>query len=285
MMILRIAKNEYRKWFFNGRLLLLLSVLVILNQMVIVPLRKRAEDMECPLNLLEGYIGICNSKLLLLLVPLLFIVMLSDYPKMDENMLFYISRTGISKWIYGQLLFLAMADGTVLLFIGVSTILPQLTSAFFYNGWSEVILLMQQRYPDLSATFISNLIPANIYFQMLPYKAVIYSSLFYFLYFYFLGIILLFFRIAGKKIVGILFNGFILLIGALLTYFDAYGMWLLPAAHANLAAHYSTYYRQMLLPLRYSVLYFLLLIGAGLIVIKLMQNKIKLDTFLQGGEA
>lgn len=284
-MVLRIAKNEYRKWFFNGRMLLLLSVLVVLNQMVIVPLEERAKDMEYPLNLLEGYVGICNSKILLLLLPLIFIVMLSDYPKMDENMLFYISRTGISKWIYGQLLFLAMADGTILLFIGGSTILPQVTTAFFYNGWSEVVLLMQQRYPELSATFISNLIPANIYFQMLPYKAVIYSTLLYFLYFYFLGVILLLFRIAGKKILGILLDGFLLLIGAMVTYFEAFGMWCLPAAHANLAAHYSTYYREMIFPLWHSLIYFLLFIGAELIFVKLIESNIKLDTFLQGGEA
>lgn len=283
-MILRIAKNEYQKWFVNGRMLLLFSVVVVLNQMVIVPLKERAEDMDCPLNILEGYIGICNSPLLLLLVPLIFIVMLSDYPKMDENMLFYISRTGISKWIYGQLLFLAMADATILFLIGGSAILPQVTTAFFYNGWSEVVLLMQQRYPDLSATFISNLIPANIYFQMLPYKAVIYSTLLYFLYFYLLGVILLLFRISGKKIIGILLDGFLLLIGGVLTYFKAFGMWWLPAAHANLAAHYTTYYREMALPLRHSLLYFLLFIGAELIVVKLIEHNIKLDTFLQGGE-
>ena len=50
-MILRIAKNEYCKWFFNGRILLLLSVLVILNQMVIVPLKQRAEDMASAVDI------------------------------------------------------------------------------------------------------------------------------------------------------------------------------------------------------------------------------------------
>lgn len=260
MKIIKMIKSEYTGWIFNARILLMPCVFILIYSFVTKNLLAYSDRMGTPINLLEPFIGICNSPQLLGLIPIVFLVLISDFPRVDNNMIYKIFRAGRRKWLISQLLFLLFADISFvfLLFIGVT--LPIADSGFLFNGWSDVVTEMNQKMPELSSTFTSKLIPPNLYYQMLPYAALIYSVLLLVLYLYLLGGLLLVLKLIGHKILGVVVTGFVLVLGTGLAQFQLPIQWIFPASHGLLQSHFSSYFRELYCPLEYSVFYFLLLI-------------------------
>lgn len=260
MQVTKIAKNEYIKWLFHSRMLILGCILILIYVMVLQPLKERAAMMGEPVNLLEGYIGICNSPTFLAFLPILFLVLISDFPKMDYNMVFLLHRCGRKNWIAGQLLFLLMADITILAIVFAGLVLPLLSEGYWYNGWSNVITEAAQRLPEQSDSFLTRLIPPNLYFQLTPFAVAIRSSILMFAYFYLLGVIMMFGKFFGKRVIGLIVSALLVVLGAGISYFNLPVMWLLPTAHAIVSRHYTDFYREMYCSMETSYCYFLILI-------------------------
>ncbi|MCH5267505.1 MAG: hypothetical protein J1E62_04090 [Lachnospiraceae bacterium] len=260
MQVTKIAKNEYVKWLLNSRMIVLGCILILMYVMVLQPLKERAAMMGEPLNLLEGYIGLCNSPVFLAFLPVLFLVLVSDFPKMDYNMVFLLHRCGRRNWITGQLLFLFLADITVLAIVFAGMVIPLLDVGFWYNGWSNVITEAAQRLPEGSSRFLTDLIPPNLYFQLTPFVVAVRSSFLMFAYFYLLGVIMMFGKFFGKRVIGLIVSALLVVLGAGASYFSVSVMWLLPAAHAIVSRHYTDFYREMHCSMQASYWYFLILI-------------------------
>lgn len=262
MQIIKVAKNEYIKWLLHSRMIILGCILILMYVMVLQPLKERAAMMGEPLNLLEGYIGICNSPVFLAFLPILFLVLISDFPKMDYNMVFLLHRCGRKNWIAGQLLFLLMADVSILAIVFVGLVIPLLDVGYWYNGWSNVITEAAQRLSEESSSFLTNLIPPNLYFQLTPFTVAIRSSILMLAYFYLLGVVMMFGKFFGKRVIGLIVSALLVVLGAGASYFSVSVMWLLPAAHAIVSSHYTDFYREMHCNMQASYAYFLILILA-----------------------
>lgn len=260
MNIIKIAKNEYVKWALHSRMVIFGCVLILLYVMVLQPLKERAAMMDEPVNLLEGYIGVCNSPIFLAFLPVLFLVMISDFPKMDYNMVFLLHRCGRKNWMAGQLLFLLMADITILVIIFAGLVLPLCQEGYWYNGWSNVITEAEQCLPEQTNRFLTQLILPNLYFQLKPFTVAIQSSILMFAYFYLLGVIMMFGKFFGKRVIGLVVSALLVVLGAGVSYFNLSFMWLLPAAHAIVSRHYTDFYREMYCDMEISYCYFLILI-------------------------
>lgn len=260
MRIIKIAKNEYIKWLFHSRMLVLGCILILMYVMVLQPLKERAAMMGEVVNLLEGYIGVCNSPIFLAFLPILFLVLMSDFPKMDYNMVFLLHRCGRKNWIIGQLLFLLLADMSILAVVFAGLVLPLLDAGYWYNGWSNVITEAAQRLPEQADGFLTELIPPNLYFQLTPFQAAVQSSILMFAYFYLLGVIMMFGKFFGKRVIGLIVSALLVVLGAGISYFKLSLMWMLPAAHAIVSRHYTDFYREMHCSIEASYCYFLILI-------------------------
>ena len=255
MQVIKIAKNEYIKWLFHSRMVILGCILILMYVMVLQPLRERVAMME-------GYIGVCNSPAFLAFLPILFLVLISDFPKMDYNMVFLLHRCGRKNWMAGQLLFLFMADATILAIVFAGLVLPLLNEGYWYNGWSNVITEAAKRLPEETDSFLTQLIPPNLYFQLTPFTVAMRSSILLFAYFYLLGVIMMFGKFFGKRVIGLIVAALLVVLGAGASYFSVSVMWVLPAAHAIVSRHYTDYYREMYCSMEISYCYFLVLILA-----------------------
>lgn len=103
--------------------MIILGVLLIfIYSFAIEPLKSNAKLMGEPLNILEPFIAIANSGAILLIIPLVFLTLIADFPKIDTNTVFYIMRVGRLNWLFGQLLkliFMALSYLAVI-FLGCS---------------------------------------------------------------------------------------------------------------------------------------------------------------------
>ncbi len=88
------ARTEFCKWLISQRMIIAAMLFVFVYLFAVQPLAANAEIMGEPLNILEPYIAALNSGSLLLIIPLGFFALSSDFPRTDGNMMFEMIRTG-----------------------------------------------------------------------------------------------------------------------------------------------------------------------------------------------
>lgn len=53
----------------------------------------------------EPYIATANSYLVLLIVPIFALILMSDFPNLEDGYMFTIYRMGKTKWLIGKVIF------------------------------------------------------------------------------------------------------------------------------------------------------------------------------------
>ena len=269
--VLQVFRLEYLQWITNPKLLMFVVLLVFIRELVILPILRAAQLMDTPINMWEPCIAVGNSGIILLFLPVFYIMLMSDFPKLNHNMFYFIPRVGRKNWFAGQLLFQAAATATYLLIIIVSTLLQVMHNAYSLNGWSLVATRFSSS-QFAGQVDMANLIPLNLYYQMSPIKAFIYTYILLFLYLSLLGCMILFGFMFGKKVWS--FFGVIVMIavGMGFTALRSGYMWLFPSAHAILWIHCQRYYRKYVFSPLLSIV---LLSGACILFIVCSGRKFK----------
>ncbi|SFR56712.1 hypothetical protein [Anaeromicropila populeti] len=266
--ILSTAKMEYIKWICNARMILLGVMVLFIHSFVIQPLQEHAMKMNSPLNTLEPFIATVNSEVLVIIVPVIFLALFSDFPKTDGNTLFSISRIGKVNWIIGQILFAVYAIFTYVGVIFIGSVLPVIASSFWANGWSLVITKYASLYPNDSQSFACLLIKNNLYNQVSPWYAAIQGYAFMMLYLLVIALIMLVFNCMGRKIYGMLTASCVIAFGGTICLVKMPCMWIFPMAHTSIWLHYTNYYRKPIMEMWKSYIYFVgiitILIVAGI---------------------
>ena len=260
------ARMEYSLWLTNPRMSILLVLLVLIHSMVIQPLAQAGGQIGVRFHLLEPLAALCNSTLILLILPLGFLILMAGFPRMDRGFLLQLYRVGRLNWVLGELLYLCMAAGTYLGVVLLGTALCSLPYAPITSpGWSAVATDYVDILGESALKSAIALLPKNLYQQMGPGAAVAGSFLLLFLCLLLMGAVLLAASLPRVKPLGIAADTALLLVGAGFVILDSPWMWGFPCAHALTWLHYHPYFRALVCPLWVSWLYFLL--GAALMTV------------------
>ena len=249
------AKTEYIKWVCDARMVILGVLLIFIYNFAIQPLLQNAEKMNEPLNMLEPFIAVANSGAVLMIIPLVFMTLIADFPKIDNNTVFYIMRIGRKNWLTGQIIKLVMMAASYLAVIFVGSVVPMLTKGFWYNGWSSVVTDFARIYPDKAGNYGAQLVPQNLYNQQSVFSAAVKSYLLLFAYLMILGLILLSFSLIKKKTAGFVLCGTVISLGTAFCAIKTKLMWTMPMANSIVWLHYTEYYRDPVMPVSFSVCY------------------------------
>ena len=265
------GRIEYGVWLSNARMAILLVLLVLIHSLAVQPISDAASEMGVAKNLLEPLAALSNSPLLLLLLPLGFLILIADFPRMGGGFLMQLYRTGRRNWVLGELVELCGAAATYLLAVVAGTLLCSLPGQWYVGaGWSPVATEYAFLYEGSTARTIQSLLPMNLYQQMSVTEAIWRSYLLLFLYLVLSGAVLLFASLLRWKFLGLCLDGALMLSGTGLVMLNADSMWLLPCAHALTWVHYTEYFEQPVVPFWCSVVYFgvgILLFSAGALVL------------------
>lgn len=257
------ARMEYSLWLTNPRMSILLVLLVLIHSMVIQPLAQAGGQIGVRFHLLEPLAALCNSTLILLILPLGFLILMAGFPRMDRGFLLQLYRVGQLNWVLGELLYLCMAAATYLGAVLLGTALCSLPYAPITSpGWSAVATDYVNILGESALKSATALLPKNLYQQMGPGAAVAGSFLLLFLCLVLMGAILLAASLLRINSLGVAADAALLLVGAGFVILDSPWMWGFPCAHALIWLHYNPYFRTPVCPLWVSGLYFLL--GAAL---------------------
>lgn len=259
-----VARTEYLRWITDPRVIIVGILLVFMRTLAVEPLLERAERFGERLNILEPFAAIGNSGMLVMLMPCVFLILISDYPKMTGSTLFLIKRTGRMNWFRGQLLFLFMAIGTFLLVILAGSAI--LSHGLLGSRWSNTVTKYDARFPEESGNFTSQLLPSNLYNQLPLVSAVGQTMLLMAMYLYLLALVLYFFRLVHIQSFGLLAVLFIIAAGVTTCSLKSPSMWAFPMANTIVWLHYDQILRAQTFPIWYSYAYFALAIAAGILI-------------------
>ena len=271
--IMKIACTEYVKWIINPRMIMILAMFMFVYDYIIVDMKEAADMMSCGISVVEPFIAICNSELLILIVPAVYIAIMGDFPRIDGNALFYIFRAGRTNWIFGQIIFLTMSAVTYLITIIAMSVLSILSYVDWGTRWSKVVTLFPQRFPDMAGAKVSRMITGRMYNNFKPDKAFYISVVLMLLYLIVIGMMLLTGFVMKRRALGIGITAAVMSIGCGCILIKSKLKWLFPAANALPWLHFDMIYNRQFYRIEYSVVYMLaLIVVASLIDILLIDE-------------
>lgn len=258
--VFRVAKNEYVKWITNPKLIIFVVLIVFAYDYVILDLLEAADKMGVKLQIFEGFIGISNSRLLLMIIPIVFVGLMGDFPRIDANAMFYIHRVGKGNWLLGEMLFALMASVTYLAAILGFSVVSLAGSAYVTNSWSKVTTHYYLFAPNDYASNVANLTTGRLYNNLKPTSAMIHIVVVMLLFLFMISMILLAFFVCKARLFGVILACGVLCIGNVLAYIETGVRWLFPNAHAIMELHFDEIYRKPIMDMRVSYLYYILCI-------------------------
>ncbi len=256
--ILSHAKSEFIMWITNPRIIIVGILFIFMKSLAVDPLLERAMKYGEKLNAFEPFISIGNSALLVLLIPCTFLILISDFPTVNGNTLFFIQRTGKLNWFLGQFFFIIYASIAYLLFIFVSSSI--LSNGSIKLEWSNTITKYNSSFPNEANNYISRLIPSNLYNQLSLTSALLYTFFFILAYLIIMSLMLSFFKLINFRSLG-LFSVFSTIgIGTALCFIETKVMWLFPTANTIIWKHFDKILSANIYPIHYSIVYFIITI-------------------------
>ncbi len=271
--IWNVAKSEFIKWITNPRIIIAGVLIVFIRSFAVLPMLEQSEKYGEPLNVMEPFIAAGNSGMLALFLPLVFLLLISDFPIMGGNTIFFINRTGKLNWFLGQIVFILIS-----IFVYIGTILLScmvMSKGTFSTEWSNVITKFNAAFPDEAGGFVSKLIPSNLYNQIPILNAVIGTVLLIAMYLLTLALILCLMKMLYLRGAGLLSALTVIVLGAASCSLKINVMWIFPTANTLMWLHYKEILKEPITPVENSLLYFLILIAvlfiANLFVLRNLQ--------------
>lgn len=252
--VFSIARSEYIRWITNPRILIVGILFIFMRTLAVEPLLERAEKMNCPLTVFEPFVAIGNSGMLVLLMPCVFLILVSDYPVINGNTLLFVQRVGKTNWFYGQLLFILSA---IFSYVGSLLVVSIITSnGTFRIEWSETVRLYASCFPNEYNSFASELIPSNLYNQIPLMTSVLQTFFLMSAYLFILVLILYLFKLMNIKSAGVFAVYTVIGLGVATCSIKTSSMWLFPMANTIVWLHYTEIMRKPVIPINQSYIYF-----------------------------
>ena len=252
--ILAVARTEYLRWLTDPRVIIVGVLLVFMRSLAVEPLLERAVKFGEKLNILEPFVAVGNSGMLVMLMPCVFLILISDYPKMTGSTLFFIRRTGKTNWLWGQVLFLLMAIATFLLAVLVGSML--VSGGAFSDSWSNTVTKYAARFPNEADSFVSQLLPSNLYNQLSLISTVLHTLALMTMYLFSLSLIIYFFKLIHIQSFGLFAAIFIVAAGVMTCSLKSQSMWAFPMANTIVWLHYDEILSRRNFPVWCSYAYF-----------------------------
>lgn len=273
-----VAITEIRRIFLDARLLTAGMLLVFIYNLVVKELFERAGKTGLPVNAAESFIAVGSSGVLLLFLPSVYLILISDHPNMGSHTIYTIHRAGRLKWLFGEI-FGALVS-TVIYVVGMlaACCLMTLPNGFLGLEWSDTVTKYVSMFPEERFTMMSQYLPSNLFNQMSLSFALLHTTLLLILYLFSLSLIISLFRILGMRVAGIAAAFGIVAAGVLTCAIQVKAMWAFPMSHTVTWLHYDTALREPIVPMYLSYIYFGTFIVLGIIAnaIAIRKNNINI---------
>ena len=239
-----IAGMEYRKWFSLKKMLILLFSILFLGEYIFSDMARVAEETGLSINILEPMDLVLSFQFYMLVIPLIFIVLLSGFPDKSGGNIFVMMRAT-------RRICLGSFFAASFLWIG--------RGAVWQNQWSGFMTDIYERFPEIYGQNDRLFLESGTMSHGTPVRVMMMGVLLMLAYLLVMLQILCLFRLMERRKLGLLIAMGITVLGATAVSYIKSLKWIFPLTHAIFGEHFDRFYAQPLVPLWISALYFTVL--------------------------
>lgn len=276
--IFAVIKYEFSETIRQPKNLLVLFFLVVMYESDLSPIKEICLETGFTLNLFEAFILMCTRSVNIILIPLIFIVLMSGFPNCKAD---YFRMVRISKreWLIGEICFLFLISFVMIFVLLIGTIVPITNILNTSNHWSPFMTSLNDCFPEIYLRNERVTLDASVITHSLPLSALVYSFLIMWMNLMICGLLILLGAVTSKRIVFLTATLVSAFIGGCSTYFKSGIKWIFPIAHTQYGLHFNAIFAKVNFPVYMSYLY---LAAAITIIIVICGQLLKKAMF--GGE-
>lgn len=266
---------ELREIFCKSKILLMLFFVVLLYESTFSTMQSLCNDTGLVVGVFEPFILICSKNVNILLIPILYILIISGFPycKVDY---FRISRIGKKSWLYGELLFVAVFAFVVIIILAIGSVLPIIQNvAPMINDWSTFMLDFKLEFPEL---YIGNeflCLDMSYTLHGTPLFEGLYCFAVMWLNLSIIGVLVLLGSIVGKQLIFSVIAVAGTIIGGGSIYFAGALKWFFPITHTQYGLHFNTIFSGNNFPISGTFIYLVMILFAEIFACSFLLKKMK----------
>ncbi|MEG0963508.1 MAG: hypothetical protein RSF88_11710 [Lachnospiraceae bacterium] len=269
--VVQVVKLSFIEWILDIRQLFVLAVILCTSNYTVTSLVRMSRDKEVPLNIVEPFLASVNSIYVILILLFCWLILISDYPKMEGNNGYILIRISRKIWLFGKLAAIMLGAAFYILELIVVFFIRTASVSFFANGWSYLMKDYAEKYMEESTKYaIVCVVQENIWNHYLPYEAMGKTILLLFGLLCICGFIMMASSLSKSKITGLILNLILIVGGFAMVQTKSTMSCLLPVGNVMLSAQAT--HLIWLVPKWFSGVYFTV-IGVGLLILNLILIK------------
>lgn len=257
--ILAIVRTELTSIIHKPKLLLILISIAFMIDSVAKPMKDLSLELGYTLNIAEPFLFLTSKGLNIVIIPIILIAILSDFPSSETSGYFTMIRNGRTAWFWGETIFAFIASFAYTIILFMSIALYCADNSFIGNRWSDYTLKTYKEYPDVYKVGVTFL-DTSVFTQGKPLKILAQTLLLMSLYIFILILLMLMFRIIGKKVFGMITAIAITFVGLPSYATTSQIRWLFPVTHISYGWHFNEFFSKPYCSLSTSYIYYSILI-------------------------
>lgn len=270
--VLSVIKYEFTETIRRPKIFLVLFFLVVLYECDLSPISAICVETGLRLNIFEMFVLMCTRSVNIILIPLIFIILICDFPncKTDYFRMIRISRR---EWLIGEIGFLFLISFVMIVALFIGTIVPVINFSETTNAWSDFMTSLRELFPEIYLHNIRVTLEASIIIHSLPVSAIVYSFLIMWFNLIIYGLLILLGTISAKRMAFLVSALACAFIGGCSTFFASGIKWLFPIAHTQLGLHYNSIFSKTNFPVYMSYVYLAAAIAAIIVICGILVRK------------
>lgn len=257
--IFAITRNEFSLLIRKPKLFLILASIVFMIDSVAKPMKELSIDLGYQLNAIEPVLFILSKGLNIVVIPMIFIAILSDFPSSENSGYFSLIRNGRTAWFIGETLFALLSSILYIVILFSAVMLYCFDNAFIGNVWSDYTMKTYVDYPDVFL-YSTMFLDTSVYTQGQPLSIFFQTLTLLIMYIFILVMIMLLFRIIGKKSFGMMLAIGITFVGLPSYQTTSKVRWLFPVTHIAYNWHFNEFFSEEYCKISTSFMYYSMLI-------------------------
>lgn len=269
--IISVIRSEFSSLIRKPKLLLIVFSIIFMIDSVAKPMKDLSVELGYSLNFAEPFIFITSKGLNIVIIPLILIAILSDFPSSENSGYFTMIRNGRISWYIGEVIFSLIVSVAYILILFISVSVYCASNSYIANCWSDYTLKTYEDYPDVFL-YGTLFLDTSVYTQGQPISILFQTLILLMLYMFILAEFMMLFKLINKKSFGIIVSIGLTFVGMPSYATTSKVRWLFPVTHTAYNWHFNEFFKEPNCHLNTSYIYLtslaVLLIIANMVLVK-----------------
>lgn len=274
--IYAVFAYELKEAVRKSKLLLVLFFVVMLYESILSPMQAVCAQTGFTVGCFEPFILICSKSTNTILIPLLYIFIISGFPYCKTSY-FHILRAGKKPWLCGEVIFVIVSSLGLLLCLCAGSVIPIAENVVFTGEWSKYMLDVYTQDPELYMKNSLLFLDSSYTLHGTPFFEAAYSFLVMWLNLCITGIIVLLGSVTGKELLFSIIAVCTVLIGGSSMYFAGDFKWLFPLTHTQYGLHFNLVFSGNNFPVAMTFVYLVAALIVGIVLCFIAARKMNFD--------